>query len=62
MKKLNVYNDIKSREEIKINESNVTIKQETKQEVNKKTEAQENRKKVESTRRKTKGVEKDLPL
>lgn len=62
MKKLNVYNDIKSREEIKINESNVTIKQETKQEVDKKTETQENRKKVESTRRKTKGVEKDLPL
>lgn len=62
MKKLNVYNDIKSREEIKINESNVTIKQETKQEVDKKTKAQENRKKVESARRKTKGVEKDLPL
>lgn len=62
MKKLNVYNDIKSREEIKINESNVTIKQETKQEVDKKTETQENRKKVESARRKTKGVEKDLPL
>lgn len=62
MKKLNVYNDIKSREEIKINESNVTIKQETKQEVDKKTKTQENRKKVESTRRKTKGVEKDLPL
>lgn len=62
MKKLNVYNDIKSREEIKINESNVTIKQETKQEVDKKTKTQENRKKVESARRKTKGVEKDLPL